>query len=719
MPPNPTRPRALSSSRRDADTRSLTSVPSLAYSETTANSVSTDFPPDKNSLKLSSLEPAAPICLHYFQPVQANGSLQKTNCESCDLNQSLLECARCAFQQCRHCYLTQNPPQARFLLGLPSRVESPPRVESATAFATGSQSSCLESRGEHGPRSADLFEEELLLLGIRNIKSEIQQAQIRLDRGFHVDDLPKEHETNSFDYNDKVLPSCFVRIGESNTLVETSSQFHVIITLYSERYLITAAEIEEERCYVSKEFINTFLRMDYKENDLVIIPWQTLNGGTHPLHTWCEVLETSRIKGRASLIIGRGCKTTSKSIDTFETLPETTTDMASSRMSSSDESSVTTQDRVETQKKRIIRNIIAAITHRLRLQFIQLHHTVKEDTDGSLEGDNTTSGKSNHPSDDQPQPSRKRRLGDRHDEGDEVSDESNINPPCLGVKGKKDKEKEMLIGGRTVLGQDGRTFIESTLNTMIGNTYTVDIGNRSSDLFVDHQRAVVPCELRDPEPIEGFDGDQETQLKARKKKSQIVSEVDKWRAAFQILFPHVPADEIPSPFYEYEQLVDVTSRSRETLTECEQYVLREIPLRLQQILTAEFDRDFQIVKQSLRTQAIEHTRTLVASLFQEFRDLRQQDTVPAAAQASQGHVDPTLSRAQSEYFSSIGIFDDVELNWDFFSNDGSMAVFEDVQLQDVEAASVHGEDHAQKHSDSGYTSNNQERPDKQAMNEGI
>ena len=47
--------------------------------------------------------------------------------------------------------------------------------------------------------------------------------------------------------------------------------------------------------------------------------------------------------------------------------------------------------------------------------------------------------------------------------------------------------------------------------------------------------------------MDGFDGEQEAQLRSRKRSFVSLSEVKKWRKTYTILFPHVPEEEIPSP----------------------------------------------------------------------------------------------------------------------------------------------------------------------------
>ncbi|KAI8965184.1 hypothetical protein F5Y11DRAFT_313199 [Daldinia sp. FL1419] len=106
----------------------------------------------------------------------------------------------------------------------------------------------------------------------------------------------------------------------------------------------------------------------------------------------------------------------------------------------------------------------------------------------------------------------------------------------------------------------------------------------SEDDYLGHQRTAEPCVLKEKEPIDGFDTNQERKLKQRRIGSDM-SETEKWRAIFVILFPNVRPEDIPTPFYDYGQAVNATIPTQpDPVAECEEYILREIPWRLRQIL---------------------------------------------------------------------------------------------------------------------------------------
>ncbi|KAF4955691.1 hypothetical protein FGADI_4384 [Fusarium gaditjirri] len=152
---------------------------------------------------------------------------------------------------------------------------------------------------------------------------------------------------------------------------------------------------------------------------------------------------------------------------------------------------------------------------------------------------------------------------------------------------------------------------------------------KDEQCYMDHLRTEEACPLREMEYVEGLDATQERSLKSRKRPDRELSEDDKWRRVFKILFPHVLDDDIPSPFYEYDQACQKGDKHQHSgsdyLAECEDYMLREVPQRLRQALGRELDRDLTIVEESLRRKAGDHVRTLLEEAFRELRHNRGSD----------------------------------------------------------------------------------------------
>ncbi|KAH7134123.1 hypothetical protein EDB81DRAFT_858786 [Dactylonectria macrodidyma] len=152
---------------------------------------------------------------------------------------------------------------------------------------------------------------------------------------------------------------------------------------------------------------------------------------------------------------------------------------------------------------------------------------------------------------------------------------------------------------------------------------------KDEQAYFNHQRIPEPCLLRKMEHVEGFDAAQERSLKSRKRTNPELSETQKWKRVFKILFPHVLEDDIPSPSYEYDQISQKEGNHQDSeldyLAQCEEYMVREVPQRLRQVLGRELDRDLNIVKESLRRKAGDWVKTLLEDAFRELRQNRRPD----------------------------------------------------------------------------------------------
>ncbi|KAI0974137.1 hypothetical protein F4678DRAFT_424730 [Xylaria arbuscula] len=609
--------------RRDDDTRSLVSVPSLTSTGNTIDSGLTSDEhtmviPSHNSARYSSLndylKSAESTCVHSFTVVQSRDSHVNPTCQDCQAKPDgpFLECTRCAVQQCKTCHTAKHP----------------------------------------------------------------WMPGVSIDRFKWVTGVLETITHPGHDHNNPYYPPLF------------SNQ--------SNQYL---SELKNNNA-VSKE--------SSRNNSSI----------TRPRDIVSDLQDGEDLSGQV-------------------------TDGVSSSTSSSDESCATTRASVEARKEQVIKSIINGIAKWLRLCFIQAWKCADESTAGRCVSGSTSSSRSDQSSGGEFQRAGKRKPDDRkNDEGD---NEDDVRPPNSGADDRKGKGKEIMrfacpyfkfnptkYQGRPICPGPGWLDVHRVKEHLYRKHRQAKFRCmrcwecfESEQNFVDHQRAPIPCELKESEPIEGFDADQERQLRSRKKKSHVVSEVDKWRAVFQILFPHILVEEIPSPFYDYDQVASSTARSHETLTECEEFVLREIPLRLRKILTLEFDRDFGIIEQSLKVRAIEHTKTLIASLFQEFRNLRQKDVTPAMTLRpgeSQDPPGPSLSQAQSSWFNFpetyLSFLDAADLNVDFSFLDESVSFSEDVHNKNSHRSPRDQGDCVQEFADSGYVLVNPQRTNEQAVDEG-
>jgi hypothetical protein len=62
-----------------------------------------------------------------------------------------------------------------------------------------------------------------------------------------------------------------------------------------------------------------------------------------------------------------------------------------------------------------------------------------------------------------------------------------------------------------------------------------------------HSRALFSCQIQQVIAEDGFDADQEKQLRSRRRIKADVTEADKWKYMYRILFPQIKEEDIPSP----------------------------------------------------------------------------------------------------------------------------------------------------------------------------
>ncbi|KAF2728684.1 hypothetical protein EJ04DRAFT_581168 [Polyplosphaeria fusca] len=72
-----------------------------------------------------------------------------------------------------------------------------------------------------------------------------------------------------------------------------------------------------------------------------------------------------------------------------------------------------------------------------------------------------------------------------------------------------------------------------------------------------------PCDNASPQPVEGID--RETLKTLRRRSPPLKLEEDKWRDTYQLLFPSVPEQDIPSPYYDNNSPTEESRRFRREL----------------------------------------------------------------------------------------------------------------------------------------------------------
>ncbi|KAI8210397.1 hypothetical protein K4K52_012259 [Colletotrichum sp. SAR 10_76] len=147
-----------------------------------------------------------------------------------------------------------------------------------------------------------------------------------------------------------------------------------------------------------------------------------------------------------------------------------------------------------------------------------------------------------------------------------------------------------------------------------------------------HARLPTPCEVKEPEVLDGITQDQEKKLRSRKKTSgKELTEAEKWTQVYSILFPDVREREIPSPYYNTED-------AQTNLGGYEDYLRRELPTQVRRQLEKEVEQQLSFVEEGMKQKVIEIARNLQLSLFKSYQQIETQERDTEGPSPSAGYI---------------------------------------------------------------------------------
>jgi len=151
------------------------------------------------------------------------------------------------------------------------------------------------------------------------------------------------------------------------------------------------------------------------------------------------------------------------------------------------------------------------------------------------------------------------------------------------------------------------------------------------DLLKQHQRADVPCQLRDKSPG-GITEEQEKLLRMRAKSN--CSEEDRWEDMYRAIFP---GEKVPSPYYDSES--DSSSKSAKSqfqnLAEAKEFLRVEIPRLVQPEIEKYVNTLFEEVQEKVNQKTVEIIRNVETKVLRTFHFQEEQaSALPSAAAAS-------------------------------------------------------------------------------------
>ncbi|KAF0329289.1 hypothetical protein GQ607_003598 [Colletotrichum asianum] len=123
------------------------------------------------------------------------------------------------------------------------------------------------------------------------------------------------------------------------------------------------------------------------------------------------------------------------------------------------------------------------------------------------------------------------------------------------------------------------------------------------------------CPKKSKNDLDGIDSKQEKLLRSRKKGGKSMSEADKWRDVYLILFPNIGPEDIPSPYLDFGSNAD-GAEAESAFARYERYLRRELPRKVRQELETRIEQALEPMEENLKSQVVDIVRDAQLSLFQ-------------------------------------------------------------------------------------------------------
>lgn len=423
---------SLPTRRREDDTESLTSVPSLTGTATTADSV-------------SSLNPITPTCFDNYRPRRLN---RRPSWQTFDVDLR-------PFRPRREPLVTSTAKdriryrQSRLYEHIPLFESDRDQQLDTEIIATRSLQSVTGEVVHFAPTSAhanDKFAIETqspflanILLPDQDGVQLVDAAECEGDQCYVSQELIDKHGIIPEDGHVRIA----WRKLDDNTFIHSQCKLLERIQIKGDAYLILGRGRKRQQwndCETVEEVIAlTGTRLSQTSLNHFDLHQKALLSRPNPENA-------SSGPGPEDGVLEMGSKSTGRLLlslearQKIEDSPDSGTESCSS-VSSSDESSATTKDSVETRREQIIERVIAAITEWLRLRFLQAHAKAAQATSNPAVVASGPSGISSQSSQSQSQPDHKRK---RSEDESENSDSDRTKRPNPKVGNNKGKEKEGL-----------------------------------------------------------------------------------------------------------------------------------------------------------------------------------------------------------------------------------------------------------------------------------
>ncbi|KAH8728118.1 hypothetical protein GQ44DRAFT_702646 [Phaeosphaeriaceae sp. PMI808] len=179
----------------------------------------------------------------------------------------------------------------------------------------------------------------------------------------------------------------------------------------------------------------------------------------------------------------------------------------------------------------------------------------------------------------------------------------------------------------------------------------------------EHQRDPRGCEVHEQVPLEGFDKDQERQLKSKKKSQAYQTEEEKWKGVYRILFPDDSEDQIPTPYVEYQACTG-KSGDASNVIRFQEFSRLELPRLVRRTLEAAVEHEAQPLEDRLKERLLDIIKECQGQLVSMFHatsgpNLNSSDSVTLPASAASVMSATTLPSTSCSLPAAHGIAGDI------------------------------------------------------------
>ncbi|KAI1135739.1 hypothetical protein F5Y05DRAFT_421139 [Hypoxylon sp. FL0543] len=217
----------------------------------------------------------------------------------------------------------------------------------------------------------------------------------------------------------------------------------------------------------------------------------------------------------------------------------------------------------------------------------------------------------------------------------------------------------------------------------------------------EHLRAEELCEKLDVVPaLEGIDEATETKLKVRKKNCPGMTDEQRWKDIYMILFPKANPNAMPTPYYDSNDSLRF-SKSIEEWRKAKKRIQKELPKFVQKKVEKSFEK--------VEVDVLKRLPDIVRDgLFEIFKDLPHDDRSPSATPAATPRArTPSFPAAWEQPAATTDEVRDTTLNLSYYLEPDMSLPFgglDDIDFTQFELGNFDECRFFEKESDSGYAS---------------